>query len=203
MDTGFGQYIPKHSPLNDGISRYVSVGDKPYTFSKPLLSKNIGIVNPPFFDLIKRSSGRRMNNEYENITAPYNQRESDMRMVKNLYFDLLKRGANFKDFTSTRRFFEEWLNRCREDSMGIPVSSIAYNIDNDKQPPHLFYKSLNKNTPSLPIGKRHDHPMKMKSGPAMVSRFQKPTNLKLRKMLYYSLFNREYNNAKDRVRIYF
>ena len=183
MDIGLWPYVQKYSPQEDRISR--SVGDKPFPLSKPLLSKNIGLVKSLFFDLIKRNSGRMMNNESENNETSYNQRESDMRTVKNLYFDLLKRGANYKDFASSRRLFEAWLSRFRADSMGRPVSSLAYNHPNS----HLFFKSLNKDTPSLVIGKRNGHPIKMKSDPAMASRFQKPSNLEMEKMLYYSLFN--------------
>ena len=106
-------------------------------------------------------------------------------MVKNLYFDLLKRGANYKDFASSRRLFEAWLSRFRADSMGRPVSSLAYNNPNS----HLIFKSFGKKIPSLVIGKRNGHPIKMKSDPAMASRFQKPSNLEMEKMLYYSLFN--------------
>ena len=87
-----------------------------------------------------------------------------MRMVKNLYFDLLKRGANYKDFASYRRLYDAWLNRFRADFMGRPVSSLAY------------IKPLNKDTPSLVIGKRNGHPIKMKSDPAMATRLQKPSN---------------------------
>ena len=185
MDIGFGQLIQKYSPQEDIISRYGSLGEKRLPFSKPLLSKNIGLVKSLFFDLIKRNSGRMMNNESENNKASYNQREHDMRMVKNLYFDLLKRGANYKDFASNRRIFEEWVNRFRADFMARPVSSMAYNKPNS----HIYFKSLNKDTPSLFIGKRNGHPIKMKSDPAMASRFQKPSNLEMEKMLYYSLFN--------------
>ena len=105
--------------------------------------------------------------------------------IKNLYFDLLKRGVNYKDFGSFRRIFEAWVNRFRADSMGRPVSSLAYHKPNS----HLFFKSLNKDNPSLVIGKRNGHPIKMKSDPSMASRFQKPSNLEMEKMLYYSLFN--------------
>ena len=185
MDIDFGQYIQTYLPQEHSISRYGSLGEKRLPFSKPLLSKNIGLVKSLFFDLIKRNSGRMMNNESENNKASYNQREHDMRMVKNLYFDLLKRGANYKDFASSRRLFEAWLSRFRADSMGRLVSSLAYNTPNS----HLFFKSLNKDTPSLVIGKRNGHPIKMKSDPAMASRFQKPSNLEMEKMLYYSLFN--------------
>ena len=185
MDIDFGQYIQTYLPQEHSISRYGSLGEKRLPFSKPLLSKNIGLVKSLFFDLIKRNSGRMMNNESENNKASYNQREHDMRMVKNLYFDLLKRGANYKDFASNRRIFEGWLNRFRADFMARPVSSMAHNKPNS----HLYFKYLNKDTPSLVIGKRNGHPIKMKSDPAMTSRFQKPSNLEMEKMLYYSLFN--------------
>ena len=202
-----------------------------------------------------------MNNKSKNTKASYHQREPDMRLVKNLYFDLLKRGvtgnvnelepthaqkSNSKvngndlkriggfshllvnrynantmgkpvsckvsnlnydkqnmqstgngrihpkekitDITgnkveqrlkSLKLLFNIWMNRSRVNSMGRPLSSLAYNSNKDSQ--RVRWDKV--------FGKRDGHPIKMKSDPALVSRFQKPSNSEMEKMLYYSLFN--------------
>ena len=244
--------------INTSEGRYVSLGDRAFDFSKPNLSKNIGMVKALFFDLLKRNSGWMTNNKSENTKASYHQREPDLRMVKNLYFDLLKRrvtgnvnelepthaqksnskrndlkrigglsnlwlsrynantmgkpvsckvsnvnndkqnmqstgnGSNhpkekITDITgnkverlkSLKLLFNIWMNRSRVNSMGRPLSSLAYNSKKDSQ--RVRWDKV--------FGKRDGHPIKMKSDPALVSRFQKPSNSEMEKMLYYSLFN--------------
>ena len=245
--------------ISTSDGRYVSLGDRAFAFSKPNLSKNIGMVKALFFDLLKRNSGWAMNNKSENTKAYYHQREPDLRMVKNLYFDLLKRGpaGNVNELESTHAKTSNskgndlkrigglshlWFNRYNANTMVKPVSSKVSNLNNDKQNMQstgngsnhpkeritdsnevdrlkslklLFKIWMNRprvNTMGNPIsslaynsnerkqgfhgvrwdkvfGKRDGHPIKMKSDPALVSRFQKPSNAEMEKMLYYSLFN--------------
>ena len=80
---------------------------------------------------------------------------------------------------SLKLLFNIWMNRSRVNSMGRPLSSLAYNSKKDSQ--RVRWDKV--------FGKRDGHPIKMKSDPALVSRFQKPSNSEMEKMLYYSLFN--------------
>ena len=245
--------------ISPSEGRYVSLGERTFAFSKPNLSKNIGVVKALFFDLLKRKSGWM---ESGNTKASSHQREPDLRMVKNLYFDLLKRGVpkiviqlepthaqkingkrngcrgigwlnpiswsnrfnpnamnkpvsskvsnlngdklnmqstgngsnhpkeritDIRKNTAERRkslmlLFKLWMNRSRVNLMGKPLSSIAYNSNMSKQGIHNV--RWNK-----VFEKRDGHPIKLKSDPAFVSRFQKQSNSEMEKMLYYSLFN--------------
>ena len=245
--------------ISTSDGRYVSLGDRTYAFSKPNLSKNIGMVKALFFDLLKRNSGWTMNNKSENTKASYHQRQPDLRMVKNLYFDLLKRavtgnvnqlepihaqksdseGNDFKRIGGLLSHL--WVNRYNANTIGKPVSSKVSNLNNDKQnmrstgndsnhPKEKITDSTGNKVESLKslkllfniwmsrsrvnsmgrpfsslaydsnkdlqrvrwdkvFEKRDGHPIKMKSDPALVSRFQKPSNAEMEKMLYYSLFN--------------